>query len=162
MCTPTCLVAHSCLTLCGPMNCSPPDSAVHGIFSPKYWSWVPFLIPGDLLDSYRLKLLQWSQLLARKSTIASFVVASPHFVVLILVLGKRKEEYASVREGDLALWSLFRKEKKDVWTLSVFVFCFAFFFNIAWSRTIVIHKTHYLGSSRTFISGEEGNTGIWL
>ena len=27
-----CLVAQSCLTLCHPMNCSPPSSSVHGIF----------------------------------------------------------------------------------------------------------------------------------
>ena len=27
-----CLVARSCLTLCNPMDCSPPGSSVHGIF----------------------------------------------------------------------------------------------------------------------------------
>ena len=26
------LCVHSCLTLCNPMDCSPPDSSVHGIF----------------------------------------------------------------------------------------------------------------------------------
>ena len=29
------LVAHSCLTLCDPMDCSPPGSSVHGIFPGK-------------------------------------------------------------------------------------------------------------------------------
>ena len=29
-CAALCLVALSCLTLCNPMNCSPPDSPVHG------------------------------------------------------------------------------------------------------------------------------------
>ena len=28
--TPVCLVSQSCLTLCDPMHCSPPDSHVHG------------------------------------------------------------------------------------------------------------------------------------
>ena len=30
-----CLVAQQCLTLCGPMDCSPPDSSVHGIFQAR-------------------------------------------------------------------------------------------------------------------------------
>ena len=30
MCIVLCLVRQSCLTLCGPMNCSPPGSSVHG------------------------------------------------------------------------------------------------------------------------------------
>lgn len=48
---------------------------------------------------------------------ASFVVASPYLVVVVLEEGK--EEYTSVKEGDLYWWSLFMKEKKDVWTPSV-------------------------------------------
>ena len=32
LCTWACLVAQLCLTLCDPMDCSPPDSSVHGIF----------------------------------------------------------------------------------------------------------------------------------
>lgn len=57
---------------------------------------------GDLslLDSYPLKtLLHLSQFLARKVTMASFVVASPYLVVVVLEEGK--EEYTSVKEGDL-------------------------------------------------------------
>ena len=30
-----CLVPQSCLTLCGPMDCSPPDSSVHGILQAR-------------------------------------------------------------------------------------------------------------------------------
>ena len=30
-----CLVAQSCLTLCDPMDCSPPGSSVHGDFPGK-------------------------------------------------------------------------------------------------------------------------------
>ena len=29
-CAVLCLVSQSCLTLCDPMDCSPPDSSVHG------------------------------------------------------------------------------------------------------------------------------------
>ena len=30
------------------MDCSPPGSSVHGILQAKYWSELPFLLPGDL------------------------------------------------------------------------------------------------------------------
>ena len=34
------LVAKSCLTLCNPMDCSPPGSSVHGIFWTRILEWV--------------------------------------------------------------------------------------------------------------------------
>ena len=42
---------RSCLTLCDPMDCSPPDSSVHGGFCrQEYWSGLPGPPPGDLPD----------------------------------------------------------------------------------------------------------------
>ena len=35
-----CLVAQSCLTLCNPMDCSPPGSSVHGISQARILEWV--------------------------------------------------------------------------------------------------------------------------
>ena len=35
-----CLVAQSCPTLCGRMDCSPPNSSVHGIFQSRILEWV--------------------------------------------------------------------------------------------------------------------------
>ena len=35
------LVAQSCLTLCDPMNCSPPGSSAHGILQARILEWVP-------------------------------------------------------------------------------------------------------------------------
>ena len=37
-----------CLTLCDPMDCSPPGSSVHGILQARNWSGLPFPTPGDL------------------------------------------------------------------------------------------------------------------
>ena len=34
------LVAQSCLTLCDPMNCSPPGSSVHEILQARLLDWV--------------------------------------------------------------------------------------------------------------------------
>ena len=41
-------VAQSCLTLCDPMDYSPPGSSVHGILQARILEWVPFPSPGDL------------------------------------------------------------------------------------------------------------------
>ena len=35
-----CSVAQSCLTLCNPMDCSPPGSSVHGILQARVLEWV--------------------------------------------------------------------------------------------------------------------------
>ena len=39
---------QSCLTLCKPMDCSPPGSSVHGILRQEYWSGLPCPSPKDL------------------------------------------------------------------------------------------------------------------
>ena len=38
-------------TVSDPMDCSPPDSSVHGISRQEYWSWLPFPSLRDLPDS---------------------------------------------------------------------------------------------------------------
>ena len=53
----TCLVAQSFLTLCDPMDCSPPGSSVHGILQARVQEWVAILFsrvsswPGDWIQS---------------------------------------------------------------------------------------------------------------
>ena len=49
----SCMHAKSlqlCPILCNPMNCSPPDSSVHGILQQEFWSGLPFPSPADLPD----------------------------------------------------------------------------------------------------------------
>ena len=43
-----CSVAQSCLTLFGPMDCTPPGSSVHGILQARILEWVAFTSPEDL------------------------------------------------------------------------------------------------------------------
>ena len=50
MCVCVCVCAQSCLTLCDPMDCSPPGSSLHEIIQARILEWVPFPIPGDLPD----------------------------------------------------------------------------------------------------------------
>ena len=42
-------VAHSCPTLCDPVDYNPPGSSV-GFSRQDYWSGLPFPSPGDLPD----------------------------------------------------------------------------------------------------------------
>ena len=44
------LVPTSGPTLCGPMDCSPPGSSVHGILQARILEWVAIPSPGDLPD----------------------------------------------------------------------------------------------------------------
>ena len=44
------VASQSCLTLCDPMDCSPPGSSVRGILQQEYWSELPFPSPGHLPD----------------------------------------------------------------------------------------------------------------
>ena len=47
----TYLVAQLCPTLCVPLDCSPPDSSVYGIFQARILEWVAIASSGDLPDS---------------------------------------------------------------------------------------------------------------
>ena len=58
------LVAQSCLTLCDPMDCSPPGSFVHEILQARILEWVAmpfsrgiFLMQGS--NPHLLHLLHW-------------------------------------------------------------------------------------------------------
>ena len=50
-CSVNVVCAQSCLTPCGPLHCSPPDSSVQGIFQKEYWGGLPNPSPGDLHDT---------------------------------------------------------------------------------------------------------------
>ena len=39
-------VSQSCLTLCNPMDCSPPGSSVHGILQARMLEWVAIPFSG--------------------------------------------------------------------------------------------------------------------
>ena len=43
------LVAQSCLTLCNPMDCSPPGSSVNGILQARILEWGHSLLQGIFL-----------------------------------------------------------------------------------------------------------------
>ena len=50
VCVCVCVSAQSCLTLCNPMDCGPPDSCPWESPSQRYRSGLPFPPPGYLPD----------------------------------------------------------------------------------------------------------------
>ena len=85
---------QSCLTLCDSMDCGPPGSSVHGIFSrQEYWSGLPCPPPGDLPDP---GIEPWS--LASPALAGGFFTPSAtweapvvQYVILYLKLKNTKE-----------------------------------------------------------------------
>ena len=65
--SPTVLVAQSCPTLCNPMDCSPPDSSVHGILQARILEWVA--IPFSRRSSWPRDWTQASWIAGRFFTI---------------------------------------------------------------------------------------------
>ena len=59
------LILHSCLTLCNPMDCSPPGSSVHGILQARILEWVAIsssrgsIFQTQRLNLHLLSLLHW-------------------------------------------------------------------------------------------------------
>ena len=51
MCSCSCPIAQPYPTLCDPLDHSPPDSSVHGVFRQEYWSGLPYPPPGGLPNS---------------------------------------------------------------------------------------------------------------
>ena len=50
MCLYVCACGQLCLTLCNPMDCSPPGCSVHGISQARILEWVAISPPGALPD----------------------------------------------------------------------------------------------------------------
>ena len=59
------IVAQSCLTLCNPMDCSPPDSSAYGILQARILEWaaIPFSRGIFLTQGLKPGFLHWKQIL---------------------------------------------------------------------------------------------------
>ena len=62
----TCSVAQSCLTLCNPVDCSPPGFSVRGTSQVRILKWVA-IFPTQGSNLNLLHLLQWRRMLCQLS-----------------------------------------------------------------------------------------------
>ena len=61
------IVVQSCLTLCDPMDCSPPGSSVHGVLQASMLAWVTILLSRE---SSRPREQTWSPALQPDSLLS--------------------------------------------------------------------------------------------
>ena len=55
-----------CLTLCDPMDCSPPGSSVHGILQASILKWLPCPPPGALPNQGKVPMIPMFPALASR------------------------------------------------------------------------------------------------
>ena len=60
------LVTQLCLTLCDPMDCSPPGSSVHGILQSRILEWVAISFSGGSFQYRDQTVSLWSSALAAR------------------------------------------------------------------------------------------------
>ena len=82
-----CSVAQSCLTLSNPMDCSLPDSSVHGTFQARILEWVAFPMIGIFLTQ------DWTHI---------FCIGR-HILYHCATWEKRRQRFKL--QGDLVWWS---------------------------------------------------------
>ena len=61
-----CMSAQSSLTLCDPMDCSPPGSSVHGILQSRILEWVAISFSGGSFQYRDQTVSLWSSALAAR------------------------------------------------------------------------------------------------
>ena len=55
----SCMYAQSCLTLCDPLDCSPPGSSLHRIFQARILNWVTISFSRDSSQSRDQTRVSW-------------------------------------------------------------------------------------------------------
>ena len=98
-----------CLTLCNPMNCSPPGSSVHGFSRQEYWSGLPCPPPGDLPDPGIKPAFLLSPALAGRffTTSASFPgwpsksCLAPLYLMVLIIVHSQDDSIISMRKSIL-------------------------------------------------------------
>ena len=82
---------QSCLTLCNPMNCSPPGSSVHGILQAKHRSGLQCPPSGDLLNPGIEPMSLMTPELADGLFTTSATLEAPYLIYFILTQTSEKE-----------------------------------------------------------------------
>ena len=105
-------VAQSHLTLCNPMDCSPPGSSVHGIFQVRILEWVAILSKGSswprdwtchLLHWQTYSLYHWVTWEAHElcEVFIYFLLISPSFA-----LGTQEDGFSPIAFENWCFWTV--------------------------------------------------------
>ena len=86
----SCVHAQSCLTLCDPMDCSPPGSSVHGIFLARILEWVAMSSSKESSRPRDQTCVSWDSCTAGRF----FTAEPPGKPTVVLILGKYRSAVA--------------------------------------------------------------------
>ena len=106
-------VTQSCLTLCDPMDCSPPGSAIHGIFQARVLEWGAIASPitSWQIDGETMETL--TDFISLGSKITEYGDCS-HEIKRHLLLGKKSMgNLDSEGHGNLVCYSPWSHKKLD-------------------------------------------------
>ena len=70
-----CLVAQSCPTLCDPVDCSPPDSSVHGVLQARILEWVAMFSSRDAWSMHPLNV---SSIPPQSESVSALLIPTVH------------------------------------------------------------------------------------
>ena len=116
-------VAQSCLTLCNPMDCSPPGSSVHGIFQAWILEWVAISFSRG--SSWPRDQTLVSHTIGRRFTIQVIREETDMQSTSCEMLGCMKHQLESRLPGEISitsdmqmtppLWQKVKKNKRASW-----------------------------------------------
>ena len=119
-----CSVTQSCPALCDPMDCSLPDSSVHGIFQARILQWVAIsssrgsFRPRDFIYSSVYILILCLFLLCK--LLQNVLLSKKKKKVIYSLLIKKKRKYKN-REGTslVVQWLTFHLPTQGIWVQSL-------------------------------------------
>ena len=90
----SCMCAQLCLTVCGPMDCSPSGSSVHGILQAEYWSGLPYPPLEGLPDSgIKPMCPALASGFSTTALVGRFFISPHQFTILIKYRSAERQEF---------------------------------------------------------------------
>ena len=111
ICAVPCSVAWSCLTLCNPIDCSPPGSSIHGISQARILQWFPLPSPGHRTSSASY-LFTWNSHFTEHLV---YSLAVPPLRNKSTILNQKVKEKNSEREHGLAHLDPVLEPAQELW-----------------------------------------------
>ena len=81
--------AYSCLTFSNPMDCSPPDSSVRGIFQAVVLEWVPFSFSKGSSQPWNRTCVSFTSYIGRQILYHCATWEAPYVTQRFYLLGDR-------------------------------------------------------------------------
>ena len=96
---------QSCLTLCDPMDCSPPDSSVHEILQTRILEWVAISF-SNIVKNIKIHSVQFSSVAQSCPTLCDPIDGSPPSSSVPWILQTRILEWVAISFSNAWKWKM--------------------------------------------------------